>query len=70
MTLPLASEMPSEGIVIVGSTPRHAEQRPAERVRDDDTDRAGVLGVLDLDREGAGAAVDERDLARPRPPRW
>ena len=25
---------------------------------DDDADRAGVLGVLDLDREAAGAAVD------------
>ena len=31
-----------------------------------DADRAGVLGVLHLDREAAGAAVDQGEVARDR----
>ena len=40
-----------------------SEQALGDVVRDDDADRARVLGVLDLDREVAGSAVDQRDLA-------
>ena len=53
--------MRSDGIVIVGSSPAMPARPPAPLSADDDADRAGVLGVLDLDREPAGAAVDERD---------
>ena len=64
MALPFGRVMRTEGMVMVGSTPAMpAGGRAGRVVGDEHGDGAGVLRVLHLDGEAAGAAVDQGDLA-------
>ena len=60
---PSALEMPTVGIVIVGSSPAMPKAPRPRVLAMIDADRAGVLRVLGLDDEGAAAAVEQRDVA-------
>ena len=48
---------------MVGSVPDMPDGVASTLSADEYGGRAGVLGVLHLDREGAGATVDQGDLA-------